>query len=257
LADVGAWGATLLHRRALNIVAPDERLFFGYEDFDFFLALREAAKARGYAYIAITDHSRSSAVANGLSVERLLAHAEAVRKVDAKMQGITLLAGTECDILADGRLDYPDEVLEQLDWVVASIHGAQSQERDKLTKRCLAALENPYVCVLGHPSGRLIGRRDAMKLDWDTVIKAAAKTGTALEINSSWQRLDLKDVHVRQAMEAGCWLSINTDAHHTDQLEQMVLGIQTARRGWATKDRVLNTLTAAGLRKWVAAKRKG
>ncbi len=216
-----------------------------------------AAKARGYSHIAITDHSRSSVIANGLSIERLLEHAERVRAINRKGQGITLLAGTECDILSDGSLDYPDEVLAALDWVVASIHAAQQQPRDKLTARCLAALENPYVCVLGHPSGRLIGRRDAMDIDWDRVIKTAARTGTALEVNSSWQRLDLKDAHVRQAMDAGCTLSINTDAHAIDQMEQMRLGIITARRGWATTERVLNAWSVDKLVDWVAGKRGG
>lgn len=216
-----------------------------------------AAKARGYTHIAITDHSRSSVIANGLSIERLLQHAERVRAANGKVKGITLLAGTECDILSDGSLDYPDEVLARLDWVVASIHAAQQQPRDKLTARCIAALENPNVCVLGHPSGRLIGRRDAMDIDWDKVIKTAARTGTALEVNSSWQRLDLKDAHVRQAMEAGCLLSINTDAHAIDQMEQIRLGVVTARRGFATADRVLNTWPVADLRKWIANKRGG
>lgn len=218
--------------------------------------MAEAAKARGYQHICITDHSRSSVIANGLSVERLLAHMETVRRVNDQIKGITIWVGIECDILSDGTLDYPDEILARLDWVVASIHAAQTQDREKITRRCVAALENPYVCVLGHPSGRLLGQRDAMDVDWDTVIKTAARTGTALEINSSWKRLDLKDVHVRQAMEAGCWLSINTDSHHVDQLDQMALGVQTARRGWATKDRVLNTLTTTALRKWIEAKRQ-
>jgi len=218
--------------------------------------MAEAAKAKGYNVLAITDHSKSSAIANGLSADRLLEQIEDIRVANKKVKGITILAGTECDILADGTLDFPDEVLAQLDWVVVSIHAGQQQDRQKVTHRSIAAMENPYVCALGHPSGRLIGVRDAMDLDWNTVIKAAAKTGTALEINAAWQRLDLKDVHVRQAMDAGCWLAIGTDAHHVNQLDQMALGVQTARRGWATKDRVLNAKTVADLRKWVTAKRK-
>lgn len=217
--------------------------------------MAEAAKRRGYRMIAITDHSKSSAVANGLSVDRLEKHVEAVREADERISGITLLAGTECDILPDGSLDYPDDVLRELDWVVASIHAAQGRDRQQQTRRCIAAMENPYVCVLGHPSGRLLGRRDAMDLDWEALVEAAADTGTALEVNASWQRLDLKDTHVRMAMEAGCWISINTDAHDIEQLDQMELGVQTARRGWATKDRVLNAKTPAGLKKWIAARR--
>ncbi len=218
--------------------------------------MAEAAKQRGYQYLAITDHSRSSVIANGLSMERLLKHMEAVRQAGKRIKGITLLTGTECDILSDGSLDYPDDVLAQLDWVVASIHSAQRQDRENVTKRSIAALENPYVCVLGHPSGRLLGKRDAMDLDWEAVIAAAARTGTALEVNSSWQRLDLKDVHVRMAMDAGCRLTIDTDAHRIEQLEQMSLGVQTARRGWAAKDRVLNTRPLPQLLKWVKDKRR-
>ena len=219
--------------------------------------MAQAAKAFGYSYIAVTEHSKSSAIANGLPTERLLEHIEAIREADKRVNGITILAGIECDILANATLDYPDEVLGQLDWVIASIHGAQQQSRDKLTKRTIAAMENPHVHALGHPSGRLLGRREAMDLDWEAVIDAAARTGTALEINASWQRLDLKDVHVRKAMDAGCWLVICTDAHHVDQYDQMAFGVQTARRGWATKDHVINTFTTVALKKWLAEKRKG
>jgi DNA polymerase (family 10) len=219
--------------------------------------MAQAAKAFGYSYIAVTEHSKSSAIANGLPTERLLKHADAIRKADKNVKGITILAGIECDILANATLDYPDKVLAQLDFVIASIHGAMKQSRDKITARCIAAMENPYVHALGHPSGRLLGRREAMDLDWDAVIDAAACTGTALEINAAWQRLDLKDVHVRKAMDAGCWLVICTDAHHVDQYDQMALGVQTARRGWATKDRVINTFAPAALKKWLGRKRDG
>lgn len=215
----------------------------------------EGAQTIGYAYIAITDHSRSSAIAGGLSIDALLEHVARVRALSAKLRGFTLLAGTECDILSDGSLDYPDEVLAQLDWVVASIHAGQGQDRAQLMKRTIAALENPYVCVLGHPSGRLLGKRDAMDLDWQEVVRVAARTGTALEVNASYKRLDLKDLHVRMAMDAGCWITIDTDAHSIGELDYMGLGIQTARRGWARRDRVLNTLPIDALRAWVTAKR--
>lgn len=218
--------------------------------------MAEAAKARGYEYLAICDHSRSSVIANGLSEDQLLKHAEKIRAAGRKVKGITLLAGIECDILSNGQLDYPDETLAQLDWVIASIHSAQQQDRASLTKRSVAAMENPYICALGHPSGRLLGRRDAMDLDWDEIFSVAARTGCALEISASWQRLDLKDVHIRQAMDAGCRFVINTDAHSTDGLEQMPLGVQTARRGWATPDRIVNTWPLSQLRDWIAAKRK-
>lgn len=215
----------------------------------------EGAQTIGYAYIAITDHSRSSAIAGGLSIDALLEHVARVRALSAKLRGFTLLAGTESDILSDGSLDYPDEVLAQLDWVVASIHAGQGQDRAQLMKRTIAALENPYVCVLGHPSGRLLGKRDAMDLDWQEVVRVAARTGTALEVNASYKRLDLKDLHVRMAMDAGCWITIDTDAHSIGELDYMGLGIQTARRGWARRDRVLNTLPIDALRAWVTAKR--
>lgn len=217
--------------------------------------MAEGARARGYDYLAICDHSKSSVIANGLDESRLLRHIEDIRAVGRRVKGVALLAGIECDILANGKLDYPDDVLARLDWVVASIHSAQQQDRASLTRRSIAAMENPYVCALGHPSGRLLGRRDAMDLDWEQLFAAAARTGCALEISASWQRLDLKDVHVRQAIDAGCRLVINTDAHAVDQLDQMSLGVQTARRGWATPDRTLNTWPLAELRHWVAARR--
>lgn len=218
--------------------------------------MAEAARKRGYRYLAICDHSKSSVIANGLDEVRLLRHVQDIRAVSERIKGLTLLAGIECDILANGSLDYSDDILAQLDWVIASIHSAQQQDRASLTRRSIAAMENPYVCCLGHPSGRLLGRRDAMDLDWDEIFAAAARTGCALEISASWQRLDLKDVHIRQAIDAGCRLAISTDAHSTDQLDQMSLGVQTARRGWATPEHILNTLPEAQLRAWVAAKRK-
>jgi DNA polymerase (family X) len=218
--------------------------------------MAEAAKARKYSYLAICDHSKSSVIANGLNEERLLRHIEDIRAAGKRMKGFTLLAGIECDILANGKLDFSDEILSKLDWVVASIHSAQQQDRASLTRRSIAAMEDPHVCALGHPSGRLLGRREAMDLDWEQLFAAASRTGCAIEINASWQRLDLKDVHVRQALEAGCLLVINTDAHSGDQLDQMALGVRTARRGWATSDRIINTWPVSKVREWVEARRK-
>ncbi|GMU19983.1 MAG: DNA polymerase/3'-5' exonuclease PolX [Phycisphaerae bacterium] len=216
----------------------------------------EACRALGYRHMAVTDHSKSSVIANGLSVDRLLAQMETIRKLNRRLKDFTILVGTECDVLPNGRLDFPDEVLAQLDWVVASVHAGQRGERAAQTRRTIAAIENPYVCAIGHPSGRLIGRREPMDLDFEQIIAAAARTGTALEVNSSWHRLDLKDQHVRQAVEAGCWLTINTDAHSASDLQQMGYGIQTARRGWAARPRVLNTLSVEELRRWVHGKRR-
>ncbi len=218
------------------------------------LEMAEAAKACGYQYLGVTEHTKSSAIANGLSIEQMEQHIRDVRAVDKQIKGIAVLIGTECDILSDGRLDYPDELLAELDFVVASIHAAQGQERSKITKRTIAAMENEHVHILGHPTGRLLNRREPMDIDMDEVIKAAIETSTALEINASWKRLDLKDLHIRQALDAGATLSINTDAHHTEQLGQMAYGITTARRGWAPPGPVINTWTLAKLKEWLKAK---
>jgi len=222
--------------------------------------MAEAARARGYAYIAITDHSQSSTIANGLSIERMGAHVRAIRDAAKRIQGIAILAGCECDILPSGKLDYPDELLAECDWVVASIHAAMGRsEKGKLspTQRTLAAMENPYVCAIGHPTGRLINRREAMDLDMARVVEAAHETGTALEINASWQRLDLKDAHARQAVRRGVRVCINTDAHRVGQLGAVAHGVATARRGWARRSDVLNTLSLDELRAWIARKRGG
>ncbi len=214
-----------------------------------------AAKERGYEYIAICDHSKSSTIANGLSVERMAEHMARIRAVAKKTKGIAILVGCECDILANGALDYPDEILAQCDWVVASIHSAQGSTKCTPTDRTLAAIENPYVSMIGHPTGRLLNKRAAMDLDMTAVVQAAAKNGTILEINSSWQRLDLKDIHVRMALERGVTLGINTDAHHTEQLAQMRFGVITARRGGATKKNIVNCLPLAALQKRIQHKR--
>lgn len=217
-----------------------------------------AAKARGYRFIAICDHSKSSTIANGLSIERMCKHIDAIRAADTAVASIDVLVGCECDILPNGSLDYPDDILAECDWVVASVHSAMGPSRSgKLspTERTVAAMENRYVSAIGHPTGRLIGKRQPMEMDMTAVVDAAARTGTFLEINASWQRLDLKDAHVRQAIAAGVTLTINTDAHHTDQLEQMIYGVVTARRGGARKRDVINTLTPAALRKRIAGKR--
>jgi len=211
-----------------------------------------AAKALGYGYLAICDHSKSSTIANGLSIERMEKHIKDIRAADERIDGIAILVGTECDILPDGSLDYPDDLLARCDWVVASIHSAMgSGGSGKLspTERTLAAIENKYVCAIGHPTGRLINRRAAMDLDIAAIAEAAARNGTLLEINASWQRLDLKDMHVRQALAAGAELTVNTDAHHTDQLLQMRYGVITARRGGARKSDIVNGLTLTKLRK--------
>ncbi|MGB0716952.1 MAG: DNA polymerase/3'-5' exonuclease PolX [Phycisphaerae bacterium] len=220
--------------------------------------MAEAAKARGYDYIAICDHSRSSTIANGLSIERMEQHIKDIRSANDRVDGIEILVGTECDILTDGSLDYPDDLLAQTDWVVASIHAAMgpggSGKLDP-TERTLAAINNKYVCQIAHPTGRLINKRAAMDLDFDTIARAAIDTGTALEINASWYRLDLKDVHVRQVLDLGATIVINTDAHKTDSFDFMRFGVMTARRAATPKSAVLNAGTLDNLREFVQHKR--
>jgi len=214
-----------------------------------------AAKALGYEYICITDHSKSSAIANGLSPKRLAQQIQQIRKVNEKLKGITIFAGSEVDILADGTLDFDDKLLAELDFVIASIHSGLASPREKVTTRTLKAMDNPYVTCIGHPTGRLIGQREAMDLDMAAVIEHAAQTHTALEVNANPQRLDLKDVHCRMAIEAGVRLAIGTDAHNTASLGLMGFGVATAGRGWATKANVLNTLSLAKVKSWLRTKR--
>jgi len=217
--------------------------------------LAKAAKALGYEYICITDHSKSSAIANGLSSKRLAQQIEQIRKINEKLKGITILAGSEVDILANGTLDFDDKLLAELDFVIASIHSGLASPREKVTARTLKAMDNPYVCCIGHPTGRLIGQREAMDIDMAAVIEHAAVTHTALEVNANPQRLDLKDVHCRMAIEAGVKLVIGTDAHNTASLGLMGFGVATAGRGWATKANILNTLSLAKMKNWLRSKR--
>lgn len=213
-----------------------------------------AAKARGYEYLCITDHSQSSVIANGLKPERLREHIRNVRAA-AQNAGITVWVGSEVDILGDGRLDYPDDLLAELDWVVASVHAGQGKDIVHNTERTLAAIRNPYVNAIGHPTGRIINRRDAMPLEIEAIAREAARTGTALEINASTYRLDLKDQHARLARDLGAMIVINCDAHAIDQLDQMPFGVLTARRAWLRKQDVLNTRSAADITDFVARKR--
>jgi DNA polymerase (family X) len=218
-------------------------------------AMAQAAKALGYEYLAITDHSKSQVIANGLSNERILAHVEAIHKAGSKLRGITLLAGAEVDIMADGRLDYEPEILKELDIVVASPHFSLKQDEKKATDRLKRAIDARYVNIIGHPTGRLINRREGLALDFSKLLPRAAANGTALEINASYPRLDLNDINARAAMMAGCTLSINTDSHSTGELETVWQGIWVARRAWATKEQVLNCLPAKEMKEFLARKR--
>ena len=215
-----------------------------------------AAKARGYQYIAMTEHSASSAIAHGLSVDRLCKQIDKVRTANEKIKGIRILAGAEVDILADGSLDYPEKVLKRLDLVTASVHSGLAGSTQKVTSRVLRAIENPYVDIIGHPTGRLLGEREAMDLDMEGIIAAAARHGVAMELNSHWARLDLKDLHLRMAKQAGVKVAICTDAHSIEDLENIRYGIWTARRAWIEPADVLNTMTVSQLLKWVGARRK-
>jgi len=217
--------------------------------------LLEAARGLGYEYIAITDHSKSSVIANGLDVKRLKTHVKQLRRINEEMSDITVLAGAEVDILTDGSLDYPDEVLRELDFVIASVHSGMTGDAARNTQRVLKAMSNPYVNCIGHPTGRRINQREPMELDMATVIEQAARTHTALEISASPHRLDLKDSHCRMAVEAGVNIFINTDAHDAAGLGQMMYGIATGQRGWVRKKDVLNTQPIDKIREWVAKKR--
>jgi DNA polymerase (family 10) len=202
----------------------------------------QAGRRRGYRYIAITDHSKSLGVAGGLSDEDLLRHAEEVRALDAKYADIRVLAGTEVDIRQDGTLDYSDELLTKLDFVVASIHSGFNQDPATLTARVLRAMENRYVRVIGHPTGRLLGDREGYELDMDAVMKQAVRTRTCLEINCNFHRLDINDIHCRKARETGVRVIISTDSHNYDDLLNLPYGVATAQRGWIEKEHVLNAL---------------
>ncbi|MGB8985360.1 MAG: DNA polymerase/3'-5' exonuclease PolX [Candidatus Sulfotelmatobacter sp.] len=206
--------------------------------------MAETAKARGYKYMAITDHSKNLAFANGLDDTRAVAHIQKIREANARIDGITIFAGIEVDILADGDLDLSDDVLAQMDVVIASVHSVFNQEPAKMTERLLKAIGNPNTSIIGHPTGRLQLRRDAYQFDMDAVLTAAAKHKVAMELNSYPDRLDLNDVHLRQAKQRGVKVVINTDSHHTSHLEKIRYGILQARRAWLTKHDVLNTMSA-------------
>jgi len=205
--------------------------------------MARAALARGYQYLGITDHSRSLGIANGLSIERLREQREEIKAVQARLPGIRLWHGTEMEVKTDGSLDYPDEVLAELDFVIAAVHTGLRQDRDPLTRRALNAIRNPHVNALAHPTGRLLTQRPGGDFDMEAIFHAAAETGTLLEINAAPERLDLCDSHVRRAIGMGVKLVINSDAHHVDDFDNLQFGVATACRGWATKDDIANTRT--------------
>ena len=218
--------------------------------------LAAAAAERGFHTVAVTDHSKGQGQANGLTNERLEEHIVDIHAVADEMKSlITILAGTEVDILADGTLDYPNSLLKELDVVVASPHAALSQDPKKATERLLKAIRNPYITILGHPTGRLVLRREGLSPDMKQLIAAAAERGIAMEINANAARLDLRDTHARSALEAGVKLSINTDAHSQGHLDQLIYGVLTARRAGARKQDVINCLSQAKMTRWLASTR--
>lgn len=213
-------------------------------------AMARAAKELGYEYIAITDHSQSLKFVGGVTVDELRDHLKAAKRTSDKV-GIAVLMGTECDILPDGRLDYPDEVLNELDVVVVSVHSRFRMSEEEMTARIVKALENPQVHILGHPTGRLLGSREAYAVNIEKLMEAAWRTKTALEINASPDRLDLSDIHARMAREHEVPLVISTDAHTRYQLRYMEYGVAIARRAWLEPKHVLNALTPNKLVEWL------
>jgi DNA polymerase (family X) len=219
--------------------------------------LAAAARARGLCYLALTDHSQGLGIARGLSAERLMEQGEEIAAFNRGQKGFQVLRGTEMDIGLDGSLDFPDAILKKLDIVVAAIHSGFNQTKAQLTARIVAAMRSPWVSVIAHPTGRLIGEREAYDVDMETLLRVAGETGTALEINSYPLRLDLNDVQVRRAKELGVMLVINSDLHVINQFDTLQYGISVAQRGWLEKGDVLNTLELPELLKWLRWKRKG
>lgn len=225
----------------------------GSHDFE---ELAEAARQRGYEYIAITDHSKGLAIARGLTAERLMQQKHEIEKINRRLKGVKLIAGTEVDIKSDGKMDLPDDVLKKMDIVVASIHSGFRQNREKITNRLISAMRNPYVSVVAHPTGRLIGERDPYDVDMKEILKVARETGTALEINAYPLRLDIHDAYARMAKEMNVSIVINTDTHVADQFDYMSYGVSIARRGWLEKKDILNTQRYASLMKLLKKKRQ-
>ncbi len=213
------------------------------------------AKKRGYEYIALTDHSKGLGVAHGLTEERIRKQMREIDRVNSRMKGFTILKGTEVDIKSDGSLDFPDSILKHLDIVVASVHSGFKQSREKITYRLVSAMKNPFVTVIAHPTGRLIGERDAYEVDMEQILSVAAETGTAIEINAYPLRLDLNDVYARKAKEMGIPIVISTDTHIATQYAYMSYGIAVARRAWLEKKDVINSRGIRALKKYIAIKR--
>jgi DNA polymerase (family 10) len=222
-------------------------------------SLEEVAKAgasRGYQYLAICDHSQSLKVAHGMTVSRLRQQMEQIRAFNRRSKAFRLLMGAEVDILNDGVMDYPNEVLSDLDFVVGSVHSGFTQSEATITRRIVRAMENPYVTLIAHPTGRLMGQREPYAVDLEAVFKAATATGTAMEINAYPKRLDLCDTAARRAHAVGVTLAISTDSHSLDQLDQIMFGLGVARRAWLEPRDLLNCLSLEQLLTWIDRKRR-
>ncbi|MEQ9206457.1 MAG: DNA polymerase/3'-5' exonuclease PolX [Phycisphaerales bacterium] len=227
-------------------------------DSDGKLSLKESAtiaKSRGFHTLAITDHSQSSAIANGLKPDRLRKQIKYIHDFNDSFEGLTILAGSEVDILVDGSLDYDDDLLNALDIVVASPHAGLRAKPKQATKRLLKAIEHPSVHIIGHPTGRLIQRRAGLEPDLNELIAGAIEHDVALEINAHWMRLDLRDTHVRAAVEAGCKIAINCDVHHASDYDNLIFGVFTGQRGWLTPDLCVNAWDHDKLHAWLQSKR--
>ncbi|MCL5025600.1 MAG: DNA polymerase/3'-5' exonuclease PolX [Chloroflexi bacterium] len=259
--DTGELEAALEHRLPtlveLSDIQGDLHCHTDWSDgVDPLETMASAARALGYRYLAITDHSRGLGVAHGLSIERLREQRHLIDEFNERSPDLHVLFGTEVNIKSDGNLDYEDEVMAQFDIVTASVHGGFNQDRDTITKRILRAVRSPYVDIIGHPTGRLINARDPYDVDLEAVMRECAKCEVAMEINSSPERLDLNDVHCRQAKELGVMVAINADAHVAAHLNFMRYGVYTARRGWLEKKNVLNTLPFDELRARLRTRRQ-
>ena len=209
------------------------------------------AREKGYEYIAITDHSQSLKIAGGLSLDELEKQHKEIRSLNEKMDGFTILTGIEADILPGGEIDCPDEILKDTDLVIASVHSAFKQDRETMTARVISAIENKNVDIIGHPTGRLLSRRDGYDLDLERVLEASADCDTILEINSSPDRLDLNDINARRAKEKGIKIAINTDAHDLKRMDEMCYGVSVARRAWLAPGDIVNTMPAKELIKFL------
>jgi DNA polymerase (family 10) len=212
--------------------------------------IARAAQKKGYQYVAICDHSKSLKITHGLDETRLTKQMEEIDRVNEKLKGFQILKGTEVDILADGKLDLSEKVLEKLDLVIAAIHSGFKQDRERMTKRIIRAIENPLIHILAHPSGRLLGARDPYEVEMEELMEAAKKYGKALEINAYFERLDLNDIHCRKAKEMEIRVGIGTDTHHLDQMWMMSLGVAVARRGWLETPDIVNTLSLKEILQW-------